>query len=46
MKLSKIATPMPKVVCAIDASTNSLAFALFVDKQLGNIGKIKFEALN
>jgi hypothetical protein len=43
MKLSKIATPMPKVVCAIDASTNSLAFALFVDKQLGNIGKIKFE---
>jgi Holliday junction resolvasome RuvABC endonuclease subunit len=35
----------PKVICAIDASTNSLAFALFDVKQqnLGIVGKIKFE---
>jgi len=30
-------------ICAIDASTNSLAFALFENKKLGTIGKIKFE---
>jgi hypothetical protein len=33
----------PKNICAIDASTNSLAFAFYVDKKLGDIGKIKFE---
>jgi Holliday junction resolvasome RuvABC endonuclease subunit len=35
----------PKVICAIDASTNSLAFALFDTQQkaLGTVGKIKFE---
>jgi Holliday junction resolvasome RuvABC endonuclease subunit len=35
----------PKTICAIDASTNSLAFALFDTQQkaLGTIGKINFE---
>jgi hypothetical protein len=35
----------PKTICAIDASTNSLAFALFdtEKKSLGVIGKIYFE---
>ena len=35
----------PKVICAIDASTNSLAFALFdtQEKTLGAVGKINFE---
>jgi hypothetical protein len=33
----------PKTICAIDASTNSLAFALFVDNKLESIGKITFE---
>jgi Holliday junction resolvasome RuvABC endonuclease subunit len=36
---------IPKTICAIDASTNSLAFALFDTEQktLGVMGKIKFE---
>ena len=36
---------MPNTICAIDASTNSLAFALFDtnQKNLGVIGKINFE---
>jgi hypothetical protein len=33
----------PKTICAIDASTNSLAFALFVDNKLESIGKMTFE---
>ena len=35
----------PKTICAIDASTNSLAFALFDNQQkvLGVVGKITFE---
>jgi hypothetical protein len=33
----------PKTICAIDASTNSLAFALFENKKLKTIGKIKFQ---
>ena len=39
---------MPKTICAIDASTNSLAFAIFDTKQesLGVIGKINFEGNN
>lgn len=32
----------PKRVCAIDASTNSLAFALFEDNNLLSYGKIRF----
>jgi hypothetical protein len=34
---------LPKTICAIDASTNSLAFALFNNKKLGIVGKIKFQ---
>jgi Holliday junction resolvasome RuvABC endonuclease subunit len=36
---------MPNTICAIDASTNSLAFALFDTTQgaLGTVGKINFE---
>jgi len=35
----------PQTICAIDASTNSLAFALFDTQQtaLGTVGKINFE---
>lgn len=35
----------PKTICAIDASTNSLAFALFntENESLGFVGKISFE---
>ena len=35
----------PNTFCAIDASTNSLAFALFntKDSTLGSVGKINFE---
>jgi Holliday junction resolvasome RuvABC endonuclease subunit len=38
----------PSVICAIDASTNSLAFALFDTQQktLGTIGKINFNGSN
>ena len=36
---------IPKTLCSIDASTNSLAFALFDTKQktLGTVGKINFD---
>jgi Holliday junction resolvasome RuvABC endonuclease subunit len=46
MNKSKWGVPlMPKTICAIDASTNNLAFALFdtTQKELGFIGKITFE---
>lgn len=46
MKLAEaIGTKLPKTICAIDASTNSLAFALFdtKEKTLVKIGKINFE---
>jgi len=33
----------PKTICSIDASTNSLAFAIFTDKKLNVNGKIKFD---
>lgn len=32
----------PKTICAIDASTNSLAFAIFSDMALDSFGKINF----
>lgn len=32
----------PKTVCAIDASTNSLAFAVFNNNNINSIGKINF----
>lgn len=40
IKLSDIAKP--KHICAIDASTNSLAFAYFSDGKLEKWGKIRF----
>jgi hypothetical protein len=40
------AEAQPKTICAIDASTNSLAFALFVNNQLESIGKIYFDGSN
>ena len=46
MKLAEaIGTKAPKTICAIDASTNSLAFALFDTQQktLGVVGKINFK---
>jgi hypothetical protein len=36
----------PHRICAIDASTNSLAFALFAEDELESIGKINFEGNN
>jgi len=39
-------TIQPKTICAIDASTNSLAFAIFSNKDLQMIGKINFEGNN
>ena len=33
----------PQTICSIDASTNSLAFALFAGEDLGTVGKINFE---
>ncbi len=35
----------PKRFCAIDASTNSLAFAIFDDREIIACGKIKFEGI-
>jgi hypothetical protein len=36
----------PNTICAIDASTNSLAFALFTGDDLKNYGKINFKGDN
>jgi len=41
VKISKIDQP-PSSFCAIDASTNSLAFAIFKDGALSSVGKINF----
>jgi Holliday junction resolvasome RuvABC endonuclease subunit len=40
-----IGTKLPKTICAIDASTNSLAFAIFDTQQktLESVGKITFK---
>jgi len=46
MKLAEaIGTKLPKTICAIDASTNSLAFAIFntQEKSLESMGKITFK---
>jgi Holliday junction resolvasome RuvABC endonuclease subunit len=45
VKISSL-TDIPKTILAIDASTNSLAFSLFVDKSLDSFGKINFEGAN
>ena len=36
-------TEQPHNICAIDASTNSLAFAIYSDKRIKSYGKISFE---
>lgn len=41
VKLSLI-NPQPQRICAIDASTNSLAFAIFDGEELEAVGKIEF----
>jgi Holliday junction resolvasome RuvABC endonuclease subunit len=49
MKLAEaIGTKPPKTICAIDASTNSLAFAIFDTQQktLESVGKITFKGKN
>lgn len=47
MKLSVITQPVkPERICAIDASTNSLAFALFIKDDLNTVGKINFSGNN
>ena len=49
MKLAEaIGTKLPKTICAIDASTNSLAFAIFdtQEKTLKSVGKINFKGNN
>lgn len=45
VNLGKI-NPRPKTICAIDASTNSLAFSIFEDKNLISFGKINFQGTN
>jgi hypothetical protein len=40
------AAVQPNNICAIDASTNSLAFAFYSFKSLGTIGKINFSGNN
>ena len=45
VNLSKI-NPKPKAICSIDASTNSLAFAIFHNERLVKFGKIKFDGIN
>lgn len=36
----------PKTICSIDASTNSLAFAIFSGNTLEQFGKINFQGIN
>ena len=45
VKVSLLSNPV-KNLCAIDASTNSLAFAIFTDKELVASGKIKFSGID
>ena len=45
VNLTKI-NPAPNRICSIDASTNSLAFAIFESGKLTKFGKIKFEGTN
>lgn len=45
VNLTKI-NPAPNKICSIDASTNSLAFAIFESGKLVKFGKIKFEGTN
>jgi len=38
--------PVPQKICSIDASTNSLAFAIFNDSKISEVGKINFAGVN
>lgn len=46
MKLNLKEINKPETVCAIDASTNSLAFAIFSGVTLKSFGKINFQGAN
>lgn len=46
MKIPLTHNDKPKTVCAIDASTNSMAFAIFSDSKLVAFGKINFQGTN
>lgn len=46
VKIGQINGQKPKNILAIDASTNSLAFAIFSDRTLVRYGKIRFEGRN
>jgi Holliday junction resolvasome RuvABC endonuclease subunit len=41
-----LASNKPNVICSIDASTNSLAFAIFSGNSLNKFGKINFQGVN
>jgi len=41
-KIKTVGNSLPQSFCAVDASTNSLAFAFFVDGSLEKYGKIRF----
>lgn len=45
VNLSKI-NPKPNKICSVDASTNSMAFAIFEEEHLRLFGKISFYGLN
>ena len=46
VKLSHIINPIPDRICSIDASTNSLAFAIFDGGNLTKYGKINFKGMD
>jgi Holliday junction resolvasome RuvABC endonuclease subunit len=41
-----LASNKPNTICSIDASTNSLAFAIFSGNSLDKFGKINFQGVN
>jgi Holliday junction resolvasome RuvABC endonuclease subunit len=41
-----LASNKPNTICSIDASTNSLAFAIFSGNSLNKFGKINFQGVN
>lgn len=45
-KILKAASSKPKNICCIDASTNSMAFAMFCEDKLVSCGKIGFSGKN
>jgi hypothetical protein len=46
VKISDLEDALPETIFAIDASTNSLAFAIFNNKKLISTGKIEFDGKN